>query len=968
MESAHRWSRHGFTRHVLCLAAVLVGPVVSPAHGDESSAHGIHSIEVPCGVAGALAAIDSPGTPERARFVVEVTRRFYNTPRDSDRSQHPALAQLTAWLSACSQPRAATLEETPGDTVPLPLSPEVWTGRIFGGQATLDGLAAAILTTRSAALLYTGLLSLDEATRGWLVAEPGLLETLHRDHAATFMVAAPALRVAEGRLVLPGGESARPVWESLTRRSADDAARFALALIEKDRGLLAWFFASLHVLPAPQLRAVLKLDAADARVALAAASELYSAFRLAARAWDPRARPFWRPAVDPAILLLELELSPRYPSGVPGTTGFWREVFRRDHLSVGARDVQRAAGGQLPTAGWIVSRVLARDPEVRRARADQVLYAARQREALNSADTADALTAVRAVGRVPAVVLSLERAGTHDIGLVARLARGSDAVAAIRQPAQAFIAHAQWQGSLAVLLGAAAEGAVPPDRLRQALRELAALTPDRAGRFEGRVLAWSGGWVPGAQADRADPDRRSVERAWMRWLSGDSPERLEPARPVVWEGETYLLDVSAANARRMDDARGPESLPAIDLAFLLHAAASAGAGGAAGLGAGAGAGTLDAWDPVERMAQVEEGADVLDHEVRSQWRVAVDALGRSPQSRPPQRVATIRTALTRAADALLARGLLELSYARVLADHEDMPLTPGEAASRHVFDGTSTGGAGRVRLPWSLPAVSTAGRGWHVTGSLLALDVALAPNALRRVTAHALAGRPTLNDMDRRTFVETVVLTSRAALTDASRDGIAAALARGREYARTAASDHDARRAFAARVGMSPDRETLWPWMLAHEPHRAGIWVAPRELLHAGLDGEPMPQDWHAWGTSTLAATGCLCTRLAPPVPPEIYAGHVGSSLVAVAVPDLQLRVAEALAHLGMPAMLGRDVLAPAVYDLVNRSPAQDHDDWRALLEHIHGVDTDRVEDYLALFTVEGPLYTADALAARPQP
>jgi hypothetical protein len=281
----------------------------------------------------------------------------------------------------------------------------------------------------------------------------------------------------------------------------------------------------------------------------------------------------------------------------------------------------------------------------------------------------------------------------------------------------------------------------------------------------------------------------------------------------------------------------------------------------------------------------------------------------------------------------------------------------------------SADGAARQRLPWSLPAVSTAGRGWHVTGSLLALDVALASNALRRVTAQALAGRPTVNDMDRRTFVETVVLTSRAALTDASRDGIARALARGREHASAAASDHGARRAFVARAGMSPHRETLWTWMLEHEPHRAAGWVAPRELLHAGLDSEPLPQDWHAWGTSSLAATGCLCARVAPAVPPEIYAGHVGSSLVAVAVPDLQLRVAEALAQLGMPSMLARDVLAPAVYDLVNRSPAQDHDDWRALLDHIHGVEVDRVEDYLALFTSEeGPLRATDPPIARPSP
>ena len=66
--------------------------------------------------------------------------------------------------------------------------------------------------------------------------------------------------------------------------------------------------------------------------------------------------------------------------------------------------------------------------------------------------------------------------------------------------------------------------------------------------------------------------------------------------------------------------------------------------------------------------------------------------------------------------------------------------------------------------------------------------------------------------------------------------------------------------------------------------------------------------------------------------------------------------VLKLLAELGMPAMLLPSVLPPAMLDFINTAECRDSDDRRGLVDFVQRLRIDRVEQYLALLTTDGPL------------
>jgi hypothetical protein len=81
------------------------------------------------------------------------------------------------------------------------------------------------------------------------------------------------------------------------------------------------------------------------------------------------------------------------------------------------------------------------------------------------------------------------------------------------------------------------------------------------------------------------------------------------------------------------------------------------------------------------------------------------------------------------------------------------------------------------------------------------------------------------------------------------------------------------------------------------------------------------------------------------------------------ALPDLNLRLAELLAELHLPAALLPSLLAGATLDLIDRAPSRYPDDLRGIVEYASRVSIDDVERYLALLTVDGPLVPDDRTA-----
>jgi hypothetical protein len=133
-------------------------------------------------------------------------------------------------------------------------------------------------------------------------------------------------------------------------------------------------------------------------------------------------------------------------------------------------------------------------------------------------------------------------------------------------------------------------------------------------------------------------------------------------------------------------------------------------------------------------------------------------------------------------------------------------------------------------------------------------------------------------------------------------------------------------------------------------------FLSPSELLWLGLGTTRLDARFHAWGAPAKARQGCLCLQFPERRPLEPFMGRWGSGIFVSAFPDLNLRIAELLAELRMPAALLGPVLTSATLEFVNNTPSRDPDDRRALVEFVLALTPDRVEQYLALLTTDGPL------------
>ena len=135
--------------------------------GGGAPAGSLWELPLPGGLRGALQAVGDPAAADRSQFLLEFIRRVYSGPALPDQAGAAQLRRLLAYLeraSGCSRRHGA-----PGvdslDTLPLGLPPSVWKRVVASGDATPHDLLTAILQSRNASLLYSGVLSLDDNTR-----------------------------------------------------------------------------------------------------------------------------------------------------------------------------------------------------------------------------------------------------------------------------------------------------------------------------------------------------------------------------------------------------------------------------------------------------------------------------------------------------------------------------------------------------------------------------------------------------------------------------------------------------------------------------------------------------------------------------------------------------------------------------------------------------------------------------------
>jgi hypothetical protein len=305
---------------------------------------------------------------------------------------------------------------------------------------------------------------------------------------------------------------------------------------------------------------------------------------------------------------------------------------------------------------------------------------------------------------------------------------------------------------------------------------------------------------------------------------------------------------------------------------------------------------------------------------------------------------------------------MTLAYAQAIGDPEGTALLARNVALRHDF-GLGRDAGGRHRA-WALPRQSfQPGISWHVSGSVLGLDIALASLSLLRLDPDRIGQAPRLAPIEREAFAASMKFMASRQLADTGRDAVARGITRGKERVAVLGRDEGALGVIADAVALDGWRRRALRWLVDNEPERAASMFSLSELLTLG--GGADPETLHAWGMSMLDVSGCPCTRLMPSSTWGLLAGRPQAGLAASIVPDLNLRIALTLAELKLPAILAGPMLSTALQDFVDEVDPIDVNDWWALARTAAEVPRQRLEDYVAaVAAVGGPLVMADSDAS----
>lgn len=309
--------------------------------------------------------------------------------------------------------------------------------------------------------------------------------------------------------------------------------------------------------------------------------------------------------------------------------------------------------------------------------------------------------------------------------------------------------------------------------------------------------------------------------------------------------------------------------------------------------------------------------------------------------------------------AQLADALLVLIYSPALGDPEGPALLGGDIPFRHDFGLEGAAGLRRDTLAWSLPREQVGdGNPWHIEGSLLGLDIALARLALRRLSDSDMPAAPTINLNDQLTLARTARVLNPHDLRDADRDRIVAAIARGRQRVAGAGNNLAEVLALADEAALSPAVKQTVPWTLTRTPDLVAALFGLRDLMWLGRP--ELPTDTlHRWGVYAEALHNRLRTAMPTPTPWENFGGRADGGLIATQFPDLTLRMAEETVRLKLPAQLIPGLLMYATQDFWHDVDSRFPDDGPALPRQALALSPSRIEDYVAALAGNGPLRPA---------
>jgi hypothetical protein len=850
----------------------------------------------------------------------------------------------------------ARLDITPSDTVPLPLPESSWRPLFKGSPAGLS-LAASIVVDRRASLLYYGLCSVDEETRSHLAAHPQVLAHVYEsDRAGIVALHGRSLHVRSGRIDPPGGEQAVVLWEAITGERVSDPDRFILAVLSKDEGRLAHLYDAVDQMEPPAQAFALGLWIADAGRRLERFRALHAACLDALVGWDPAGKPFARTMYDPAHLLLVARVNPDGRPGSLGWLGFWQKAFEADRLPERPEeeltDVEKA--GPLDAAS-LLQTVIPRSFRTRRELCEAWCFGQRLFAAVPRSSLPQVLVAIRGFVRYTTLGLTLERLHVTDPSVYAAAFQRAEQITRIGDPARSAFALSLYQGALVLVERARLARVLDIPATARLIASLSRLPLSADGVSVGGSARWiENEYLPAIGADAT----REIEPQVLAAFAGRRPGSALPDRTAEYEGTLYRVDPPASVLdvlKAVRERQGGASLDAVmslareardlvrvqNLAQLpsridrLKSAASA---------------VLQAQPaPSSGWSRHADLADAL--------RETVGVLGSIRRTQDLRKVESAAETMQRSAEWELGRVLASLAYAASIGDPESTALVAGDPSALHEWHVATSEENVRARGAWAVPKEThDIGSEWHVAGSLLALDIGLAAEALHRLSSDAPSSVPTISDNDRRAVTEAAVLANVFDYLDADMALLAEALGRGRARVAVLAGDPGRLPDLSSAAGLDTGRRNLLAWALVHEPGQASRFFSLGDLLCIGGIDAGSVRALDAWGTSGLSYDGRLRLRFPSSRPFPALSGRFGGGLLPTLVADMALLTAEALHERHLPAVLARSMLLIETPDYMDRLALAHEDDWMTLASDVQRILPSHIDDYLAAITTGGPL------------
>ena len=212
----------------LCTTIVAAFPI-----GSARAASVSEDVPLPGGTAALAQALGIDPIPDRGRYLYEIVRLVYNAPEGRRPSAETFLLSLRqAALRDRAGIRPLFGDPSTTETVPVPLTTEIWSNTIFHRRVAPRDLVATIVADRSAALIALGLWSMDDATLQFFADHPSLLDRIYERSAQAFGAFGASLQVQNNRVIPAGVKMAQadrddvtPLWEALVIEKTTRAER-----------------------------------------------------------------------------------------------------------------------------------------------------------------------------------------------------------------------------------------------------------------------------------------------------------------------------------------------------------------------------------------------------------------------------------------------------------------------------------------------------------------------------------------------------------------------------------------------------------------------------------------------------------------------------------------------------------------------------------------------------------------------